>query len=135
MMIWKEKLQPNSYLRKLFDSLPCNMFIDLSHLSSFNIRHLTTLYMLRPTLSNLDITFKQIGDLPFSQLELILCGNVAMGYLLTSQKYKYKIGRNFVLISRSEHQEAVERLFIDNNFIVLGNDSRIVATVKPHYWI
>jgi hypothetical protein len=134
-MMWKSKLEPNSYLRKLFDSLPTNLFVDLSHMSSFNIKHFAALYMLRPTLSNLPLTFKQVGDLPFSNLELILCGNVAMGYLLTAQKYTSIVGRNFALISRSSHREEITRLFVDNKFIIVGNDATIVATAEPSFWI
>lgn len=133
--MWKEKLEPNLYLRKLFDSLPTNMFIDLSHFSSFNIKHFAALYMLRPTLSNIKLSFKQVGDLPFAQLELILCGNVAMGYLLTSQKYTSQIGRNYAIVSRSKHKEEITRLFVDNKFIIMGNDSTIVATPEPIFWI
>jgi hypothetical protein len=133
--MWREKLKPDSYLRKLFDSLPARTFIDIASLESFKIKHFACLYLLRPVINSVNVTFKEIGDLPFVQLELVLCEGVSIGYLLTSQKYQYRIGRNYALIERNKHKEEVSRLFVDNKFIVIGNDSSIVATCEPTYWL
>lgn len=134
-MSWQDQLQPNFYLRSLFDSLPINNFVDLSKLESFHSRYTTLLLMLRTSIPTLPITFQLASELPFGRLQLVNCGGIAMGYLLSAPRCNKKVGRNYAFVSRSEHTDKQERLFVDGKLCIVGNEFSMLATIQPKYWL
>ena len=136
MTIGQRKLSFNALQRKLLDSLPLYTFIDLSKMISFPERSSDILLMVVKTVPNVAISFQAIGELPFGSMELMLCGGISCGYVISAAKCMRIVGRNYVaLIRRNLGNQDIQRLFIDHNLSILGNDSAIVAVVLTKLWI
>jgi len=136
MSTWQKNLSPNSPQRKLLDSLPLSTFIDLSKMVSFNGQNPDILLMIAKSVPNVEIKFQPIGELPFGSMELMLCGGIPCGYVISTLKCIRKVGRNYVaLIRRKPIDQDIQRIFIDHNLSILGNDSAIVAVVATKLWI
>ena len=135
MTSWQKQLLPNSLHRRLLDSLPLRTFIDLSKMVSFNNSNI--LLMTMETVPQVELTFQMIGELPFGNLELVLCGGIAHGYVLSSNlKCKRIVGRNYVsMIRKHSIDPDFQRVFIDRNLIIHANDSAMVAVVATKVWI
>ena len=134
MSSWQDNIGPGSHLRHLLDSLPVGAFIDLSSFESFRSRHINLLLFTRATVNASDISFHQIGSLPFGDLQLMTCTTIPVGYLLTTPSCEKRVGRNFAALTRRHGNIEPARVFADGKLTILGNESSMVAVFPSRRW-
>ena len=133
--MWYDDVKPKTHLRRLLDSFPPKTFIDLAQFDSFHASA-SILVLTAPTIPEVNIAFREVGQLPFGTLNLITCGGITTGYVLNVPGCKCNVGRNYAsAIRRKAFNPEAEKLFLDGGIIILGNDSFLVAVIPTKIWI
>jgi len=124
-------LTPGEHRRRLWDSLPNNMFIDLANLESFREGHTSFLLKLCNSIPSMKLDHQRIGELPFGALSLITCGGLPIAYSLKAPTCSVNSGRNYVaLLLRNKPPAEMRRIFVDGKLVIIGDDTALVVVVS-----